>query len=296
MQAQSTTNSRRGSGPTRVFATPDKMSFAAMHDALAMLLRHYFQVSPPTLASLSGFDKGADGTLNLEQSWFSGKFVSAKLEEEYCKYIYAIWRPRLRAIATCLICFEIYALLSSIECSCGRRFGVYHGPLLVYTYAFPSGIVLLFCVLLSPKLSNKIAKRAAELLAVLVCVVSAGYLIPTTVFLRFYKTSVFNLHNASHNASASGLAIDLPNALTNKAAADAAVWYMSTVYIALVAGSTGVTGLGLGPVALGCFCSVPFTLFMLYSISWFEVNLGFVPDIIWVRSEPELSPILCALS
>ena len=101
-----------------------KMSFAALlRDALTLLLRHYFQVSPPAPASLAGFEKRADGTLNLEQSWFSGKFVSAKLEEEYCRYIYAIWRPRLRAIATCIICFEMYALLSSIDCSCGRAVG-----------------------------------------------------------------------------------------------------------------------------------------------------------------------------
>ena len=265
------------------------MSFAALRDALALLLRHYFQVSPPTPASLSGFDKRADGTLNLEQSWFSGKFVSAKLEEEYCRYIYAIWRPRLRAIATCLMCFEIYALLSSIGCSCGSRFGVFPGPLLVYTYAFPFGVVLLFWILLSPKFSSKIARRAAELLALLVCFVSAGYFIPTTIFLRYNETPVFNLHNASHNASASGLAIDLPNTLTNKVVADTTAWYMSTVYIVIGAVSLGATGLGLGPVALGCFCSVPFTLFMFYYISWFEVNLGFVPDVFWVRSELELS-------
>ena len=78
----------------------------------------------PEVPRFEKLDKADDGTLDLRTWAFSGRFRSPKLEAEYRMYQFAIWRPRFRIILGGIVTYETYAIIDSLICQCGVRYGM----------------------------------------------------------------------------------------------------------------------------------------------------------------------------
>ena len=108
-------------------------------------------VAAPVPRLLDELELGSDGTLDVRTWMLSGRFRSAKLEAAFNNYLFAIWLPRFRMITSVGVLIELWALIDSLLCGCGVRVGVYTGGTLIYSYVFPSSILLVVILTLSPK-------------------------------------------------------------------------------------------------------------------------------------------------
>ena len=250
--------------------------------------------SAPIPRLLAELDMRSDGTLDLRRSALSGRFVSAKLEDAYNAYLFAIWLPRLKLLSAVVIVSELYAFIDSFYCcdsfycSCGTRFGVYHGAALIFSYVFPSSVLVITLLLLSSKRMSRLGRDKAPLvLAIATVVLVAGYTQPLAAYLR--SDPILAASNATWSA-------DLMDCLRNATLASApseegnadtigrslacvkvatetmtqnALWGLSTIVIFLLLLSLGATSLGLGPLPFALFVPIPASMYITFNYSWY---------------------------
>ena len=257
-------------------------------------------VVAPIPRLLDELELGSDGTLDLRTWILSGRFRSAKLEAAYSNYLFAIWVPRFRMIASVGVLIEVWALIDSLLCGCGVRVGVYTGGALIHSYMFPSSVLLVVILTLSPKTMRKIGTDKAPLIiAVGAVVLAAGYTLPLAAFLRDHpvytaadnSTAASQLIECLHNATLASrstdgqtgdgarLRHDLVTACVTAtsaalqrpvaAVAQNALWCLSTITILLSLLSLGATSLGVGPLPLALFLPIPAALYINFNYVWF---------------------------
>ena len=144
-------------------------------------------MAPPPLPLLTDLDRSADGSLDLSQHWFSGRFASAKLEEAYAAYTLVVWRPRLRSFFFFLSILEGCLLIKSLLCNCGLRFATYEGWALVYAFAFLMSSTTLTWLILSPRLMHITTRMMPWLIPVMVVLGLIGYVVPLGLYLDHAK-------------------------------------------------------------------------------------------------------------
>lgn len=258
-------------------------------------------VAAPVPRLLDELELGSDGTLDVRTWMLSGRFRSAKLEAAFNNYLFAIWLPRFRMIASVGVLIELWALIDSLLCGCGVRVGVYTGGTLIYSYVFPSSILLVVILTLSPKPMRKIGTDKAPLIiAIGTVVLAAGYTLPLAAFLRDQpvytaadnSTASTQLIECLHNATLASrstdgqtgdgvrLRDDLVAACVTATSAvlqrpvaavtQNALWCLSTITILLSFLSLGATSLGVGPLPLALFLPIPMALFINFNYVWFS--------------------------
>ena len=203
----------------------------------------------PEVPRFEKLDKADDGTLDLRTWAFSGRFRSPKLEAEYRMYQFAIWRPRFRIILGGIVTYETYAIIDSLICQCGVRYGMFDGPWLAYTFSFPVSMLLLAWAMLSPNRSvvRFIAPKAWPIFGTHAMLLVCGYLIPATVYLQS--------HPLSDSAKQTMDAFSLANA---------SLWHLATLNLMCAMLATLSAGLAIGAFALLLFLALPFGLFVHY--------------------------------
>ena len=206
----------------------------------------------PTVPALTDLDLREDGTLDLRQKWFSGRFCSIKLESKYKMYTYALWRPRLRVCLLLAALVELYSIIDSFICTCGQRFGTYQGQLLNYTLIFPGATIVVGIVLLSPRFTKRVAPHAPVFFASLTFIFVYGYLLPITFYLR-------------------GLPVLID---TGRQLATDALWVVNTVNVILALLTTFATSLGIGPLPLFIYSVILYGCYFFYSLTFLEHTHG----------------------
>ena len=145
---------------------------------------------PPPLPALTDLDRTHDGSLDLRQHWFSGRFLSAKLEAAYTAYTLVVWRPRLRIFFVFEFCLESILMIRGYLCSCGLRFETYEGWARAYSFTFLMSSILILWGLLSPKLTHVTTRMMPWLIPAAVITDLIGYFVPLALYLENARDEV----------------------------------------------------------------------------------------------------------
>ena len=234
----------------------------------AARLRNWLQVAPPPLPTTTDLDRSEDGTLDVRQHWYSGRFVSAKLEAAYAPYILNVWRPRLRSSFVFFTILEGCLLTKSLLCRCGLRFETYDGWALVYSFAFLMCSHVFMWLILSPKLTRVTSRMMPWLIPFMVVFLIMGYTIPLGAYLD----------GATNNVSLPEDAAAMQ--LMQLSLVDQGAWFTTsiTTYTLLFSLASVTFGVGAFTFVLGMPAAIFF--YLLFERKRFGHQYGIEPSLV----------------
>lgn len=233
----------------------------------------WLQTAPPPLPLLTDLDRSEDGTLDLRQHW-SGRFMSAKLEAAYAGYTLIVWRPRLRGFFVFLSVLEASHLTKSLLCNCGLRFETYEGWALVYAFAFLMSSIVLYWLLLSPKLTHVITtRRMPWLIPMAVMIDIIGYVVPLAIYLD-HATPEAGASNLSLAEDASAMQI------MKLSLVDQGAWFSNAIMIFTMLTSLASVSLGVGAIEITLFMPVAILGYMVFERKRFWHKYAIEPSLV----------------
>ena len=255
----------------------NKLVAAADGDVRKTLLHrlwNWLQVVPPPLPLVTDLDRSHDGSLDLRQHLFSGRFMSAKLESAYAVYTLAVWRPRLRTFFGFNTVLEVVLLFRALLCRCGLRFDNYEGWALVYSFTFLMASNLVNWLILSPKLVRYTARMMPWLIPAVVLVDLIGFAIPLMLYLDYAspEAAVNNASLLTEDAAAMKL--------MQLSLVDQGAWFTSSIMTFTLFTSLASVTFGMGGFQVALLTPVAISCYLLFERKRFGHQYGIEPSLV----------------
>ena len=216
-------------------------------------LRTWLQIVPPPLPLLTDLDRAQDGTLDLRQYSFSGRFMSSKLEAAYETYTRSVWQPRLRSFSVFLFVMDAFLLIKGLLCRCGLRFDTYDGWALVYAFAFMMSSLFFLWLLLSPRFTQVIDRMMPWLIPFTVFLDLIGYTVPLGLYLDHARASNFSLPEDVAAMQLMQLSLF-----------DQGAWFTSSIMTFTLMTSLASVTFGVGAFAISLLMPVAIICYLLF--------------------------------